>query len=141
MLDGPSIPPDSNQKLLSWTFRIIAAAILLQSLYFKFGSHPDSISLFELLGVEPYGEFTLGVIELIISILILNSRTLLLGSILGIGIMTGAIISHIFILGIVFQDDGGKLFLLAIICFLACMGQVVFLRNQLKSYLKKGYVI
>ena len=141
MLNGPSFPPDSNHKLLSWTFRLIAVAILLQSLYFKFGSHPDSIRLFELLGAEPFGRYTLGVIELFISFLILNSRTTLLGAILGMGIMTGAILSHIFILGIVFQNDGGKLFSLAIICFLACVGQVVFLKNQLKSYLKKGYVI
>ncbi len=141
MLDGPSFPPESNRKIVSWIFRIIAAAILLQSLIFKFGAHPDSISLFQELGADPYGRYTLGEIELFISFFILNPRSVLPGAILGIGIMTGAILSHIFILGIVFQNDGGKLFSLAIICFLACAGQVVLLKNQLISYLKKGYVI
>lgn len=143
MLQGPGFPPNTfaNAKFLSWGLRILAAIILIQSLIFKFGAHPDSVMLFTTLGVEPFGRICLGVIELIVAILILTPKTTLLGAILGIFIMSGALGAHIFQIGIIFNNDGGKLFGLALVCFLACVGQVIILKNQLISYIKRRYVI
>lgn len=143
MLQGPGFPPNSftNVKYLSWALRILAAIILFQSLIFKFGAHPDSVMLFTTLGVEPFGRISLGIIELIVAILILTPKTTLLGAILGVFIMIGALGAHIFQIGIIFNNDGGKLFGLALVCFLACVGQVIILKNQLISYIKSRYVI
>lgn len=143
MLQGPSFPPNTltNAKYLSWGLRILAALIFIQSLIYKFGAHPDSVLLFTTLGVEPIGRMSLGIIELIVSFLILYPRTTLLGAILGVVVMTGAMGVHIFKIGIIFNNDGGKLFGLALVCFLACVGQVIILKNQLISFIKHRYVI
>jgi len=143
MLQGPGFPSNSliSVKYLSWGLRILASLILLQSLIYKFGGHPDSILLFTKLGVEPLGRLGLGIIELVVAILILYPKTTLLGGILGVFIMAGALFTHFFLIGIIFNNDGGKLFGLAVICFLSCIGQVIILKNQLISYIKNRYVI
>lgn len=143
MLHGPGFPPNTiaSAKYLSWALRILAALILIQSLIYKFGGHPDSVMLFTQLGVEPFGRIALGFIELAVALLILYPKTTLLGAVLGTLVMTGALGAHFFQIGIIFNMDGGKLFGLALICFLACVGQVVILKNQLISFIKRRYVI
>lgn len=96
-------------KYLSILLRIIAAAILLQTLYFKFTGSPESVALFSKLGVEPWGRIGTGVLELITGILLLITSTAFVGAILAIGLMTGAILSHLFIIGIESAGDGGVL--------------------------------
>lgn len=108
---------------------IITAVILLQTLFFKFTGHPDSVYIFSSIGIEPYGRIGLGIVELIVAGLLLFFKTSLWGGILGTGIAMGAIISHLFILGIVVNNDGGMLFSLAIISFL-CSAVVVFLKKE-----------
>lgn len=143
MVNGPSFPPNSliNVKSLSWALRFLSAVILGQSLYYKFGSHPDSVYLFSMLDAEPSGRFILGSIELAVCILILIPKTTLLGAILGVFIMSGALMTHLFIIGINFNNDGGKLFTLAAICFSACLIQCLILKNQIISYVKSRYFI
>lgn len=107
--------------IASWLCRMIAALILLQTLYFKFSGHPESVELFTKLGVEPWGRVGTGIIELIASLLIIYPSTVFIGAALGIGLMSGAILSHLTVLGIESQGDGGQLFLYAIIVFLLCV--------------------
>lgn len=103
--------------LLSWVLRIVAAAILLQTLYFKFTAHPESAILFTKLGVEPWGRIGTGVLELITGILLLIPSTAFIGSFMAMMLMVGAIGSHLFVIGIESQGDGGQLFILALIVF------------------------
>lgn len=100
---------------ISWLFRIVAAVILLQTLYFKFTAHPESVELFTKLGVEPWGRIGTGIIELITGILLLIPATAFIGAFLGTGLMVGAIFSHLLVIGIESKGDGGQLFMLAII--------------------------
>ena len=95
------------KKIFIWALRFVVAIILLQTLYFKFTGAPESVYIFETLGIEPYGRIGSGIAELITSILILIPRTTLLGAILGLGIMIGAILSHLTKLGIEVNNDGG----------------------------------
>ena len=106
-----------KELFISWILRILAAIILLQTLYFKFTGAAESIELFTKLGVEPVGRIGIGIIELITGIALLIPRTVFIGAFLGTGIMLGAILSHVFVLGISSNGDGGLLFLLAIIDF------------------------
>lgn len=102
-----------------WAARLIAAIILLQTLFYKFSGAPESVYIFSVVGIEPWGRYVLGVIELVTGILLLLPATVWIGAILALGSMTGAIVSHFTLLGIEVQGDGGKLFALACIVF-AC---------------------
>jgi uncharacterized membrane protein YphA (DoxX/SURF4 family) len=105
---------------LLWAARLAAAIILLQTLYFKFGAQAESVYIFSKLGVEPWGRIGSGIIELIASILILIPRTSWIGAGLGLGVMAGAVLSHLTILGIDVLGDGGYLFFLALVVALSC---------------------
>lgn len=107
-------------KIVSWLLRIVASVILLQTLYFKFTGASESVYIFSTLGLEPYGRWGSGIVELIASALILIPKTTHIGALLGCGLMIGAIFSHLFVLGIEVQGDGGLLFALALITFFCC---------------------
>ena len=102
-----------NKNIL-FVLRLIVAVIFLQTLYYKFGGHEDSIYIFTTLGLEPYGRIGIGVMELIASILILLNRTSWAGALLTVGLMAGAIFSHLTQLGIEVKGDGGQLFYMAV---------------------------
>lgn len=106
-----------SQNIISWVSRIIAAAILLQTLFFKFTAAPESVELFTTLGMEPIGRIGTGIVELIAGILLLVPRTAWIGATLSLGVITGAIFSHLTILGINYNGDGGALFTMGIIVF------------------------
>ncbi len=114
----------------------VTAFLFLQTLYFKFTGHPESVALFTKLGVEPWGRWATGVIELIASVLIVIRSTSSLGAFLGAGLMTGAIASHLLIIGIDTNGDGGTLFIFAIVAF-ACSALILYNRlDELKIILK-----
>ena len=94
-------------KIILWILRILAALIMLQTLYFKFTAAPESIYIFSTLGMEPYGRIGTGIGELIASILLLYPRTTGYGAVICLGLMSGALFFHITKLGIVVQNDGG----------------------------------
>jgi uncharacterized membrane protein YphA (DoxX/SURF4 family) len=124
------------QNVLIWALRLIAAVIMLQTLYFKFTAHPQSVHLFTVLGMEPWGRIGTGVLELIASILILYPRTTGYGAVLGTGLMAGALFFHLTKLGIVFDGDA-VLFSYALTAFLCCAILAFLYRKQvLKSFYK-----
>lgn len=106
-------------KVLSWVLRIAAAVILLQTLFFKFTAAPESVYIFTKVGAEPWGRIGSGIIELFAAVLLLTRRFTWLGSAIAIGVMTGAILSHLTVLGIEVQGDKGLLFALALIVFVS----------------------
>ncbi len=127
----------TTKKIINWTLRIIAALILFQTLYFKFSGHPESIELFSKLGVEPWGRIGTGVIELIAGILLIVPATSLLGAFLGLGLMGGAILSHLTVLGIESKGDGGQLFILAMVVFVSSLTILIMHWHDLKRTLQK----
>lgn len=108
-------------KILLWIVRIAVAVIFLQTLFFKFTGAPESIYIFETMGIEPWGRYASGVAELIAAILLLIPKTTKWGALLGLGVIVGAIFSHLTKLGIEVQGDGGLLFGLAIAVFIGCL--------------------
>jgi hypothetical protein len=120
----------------SWILRVAIAAILIQTLYFKFNGAIESIYIFSAVGMEPFGRIGSGIAELIASILILMRRTILLGAMIALGVTTGAILSHLFALGIEVQNDGAALFILAVITFLCCSALVYQHNNEIPILLK-----
>lgn len=127
-----------NTKIIvSWILRLLVAIILLQTLYFKFTAHPDSIYIFSTLGIEPWGRIGLGVAELIAALLVLYPPASLFGMILSFGIISGAVFSHLFVLGIVVQDDGGSLFGLAMIVLVASAIYLLLHKSETILFVRK----
>lgn len=122
-----------------WVLRVLAALIMLQTLYFKFSASEESVYIFSTIGMEPWGRITTGIFELIASILLLSPRFTALGAILGMGLMGGAIFFHLTSLGIIVKDDGGQLFIYAIIVFVSCLVIFSNYKSQLFNLLKWHY--
>jgi hypothetical protein len=112
---------------VSWTLQLVVAGILFQTLFFKFTGAEESVYIFSTLGIEPWGRIASGVAELVVVVLILTPPTVALGALLGLGVISGALVSHTR-LGLVVRDDGGLLFGLAVIVFLASAA-IVYLRR------------
>ncbi len=113
--------------------KIIVALILLQTLYFKFSASAESVYIFEKLGMEPIGRIGSGIVELIASILIFVDKTKFYAALTIVVTMLGAILSHIFVLGIEIMNDGGSLFVLALITFIFSLMLAVFFISDLKK--------
>ena len=122
--------------IVTWVLRLLAAAIMLQTLYFKFTAQEESVRLFSMLGMEPWGRIATGVLELIASALILFPRTTGFGAALGAGLMGGAIFFHLTFLGIKFGGDY-ILFVYAVIVFVCCIILLMIYKEQLLRLVKR----
>ncbi|MFY0626661.1 MAG: DoxX family protein [Reichenbachiella sp.] len=138
------------KRTLYYLPRVLAAIILLQTLFFKFGIGGDtalnqSKELFSLLSTsllgsseyESYIRISTGVLEFIASILLFIPSKALYGGLLGILLMTGAIFSHVFAIGIAFNNDGGQLLIMAVIVLICCLKVVFDEKKKVKELLTK----
>lgn len=113
---------------VSWVLQLTAAAILLQTLFFKFTAAEESVYIFSTIHAEPWGRIGSGVVELAAALLLLYPATVTVGAVLAMGVMAGAIVTHLTVLGIEVKGDGGLLFGLALTVFLAS-AVVLFIRR------------
>jgi len=127
----------SIASIAPWVLRIIAAVIMLQTLYFKFTGAEESVYIFSQLGMEPWGRIGTGILELIASLLILYPRTTFVGSVLAIGLMSGAIVAHLTKLGISVKNDGGQLFIYALIVLVSSVILAFIYRSEGIILIKK----
>jgi hypothetical protein len=125
-----------TKRIVSWICRISAALILLQTLFFKFTGAPESVYIFTKVGMEPWGRYGSGVTELVAAILLFTPRFAWAGALLALGVIGGAIVSHLTVLGIEVQGDHGLLFALAIAVFVTS-AIVAFLHRDQIPYLPK----
>jgi hypothetical protein len=126
------------QAVVSWVAQLAVAGILLQTLFFKFTGAEESVFIFTTLGrfvhvagVEPWGRIGSGVVELIAGLMLLVPATASLGAGLAMGVMAGAIASHILVLGVEVKGDGGLLFALALTAFAGSAIVLVLRRSQI----------
>ena len=119
---------------ISWICRVVVALILFQTLFFKFTGAEESKYIFTtVMGAEyeAIGRIGSGIVELIAAILLLIPSTASIGAVLALGTITGAIFSHLTKLGIVVKDDGGLLFILAVVVFLLSGVTLLLHRKEL----------
>lgn len=121
----------------TWILRIIAAVIMLQTLYFKFTGAEESIYIFSRIGMEPWGRIGTGVLELVSSLLILYPRTTHFGALLALGLMGGAIFFHLTKLGVSVMGDKGQLFIYALLVFLSSAGLLLICREKVSQLIQK----
>lgn len=124
------------KNIISCILRLVVAIILLQTLYYKFTAHPDSVYIFSKLEIEPWGRISLGVIELITAFLIIVPKTKTIGLLISFFIIIGAVFAHLKVLGINVSNDGGGLFTLASIILISDIIYFIINKNDFKSVLK-----
>lgn len=136
------------KNAIKYAPRAIASFILLQTLYFKFGIGGEAAlneskaifgtiteAIFGVIGYESYLRIGTGILELIAALLILFNRTTVFGALMALGLMAGAILSHILFIGIIVKDDGAQLFMMSIVVLL-CSAKVLYdEKDHLKSIL------
>lgn len=118
----------------SLALQLLVAAILGQTLFFKFGGAAESVYIFESLGAEPWGRWLSGAAELVAVLLLLVPGCAVLGALLALGILGGALGAHAFVLGLEVQGDGGLLFALAVIAACASAGVLALRRGELSAW-------
>lgn len=128
---------NKTRNVLLWVLRVIAAVIMLQTLFFKFTAAEESVYIFSKLGIEPWGRIGTGIGELIASILILIPATTAFGALLGLGLMSGALFFHLTKLGIVVMNDSGQLFIYALLVFVSCLILAWSYRDQVFHLFQK----
>ncbi len=128
--------------------RLIAAILMAQTLFFKFTAAPESVYIFSTIGAEPIGRIGTGILELIAAVLLLMPRTGWAGALLGAGLMGGAIMTHLTVLGIAVQGDGGQLFAYAVIILVCCLyvlwvnrAQIPFLSHYLPRLILAALIL
>ncbi|CAN5813140.1 DoxX family protein [soil metagenome] len=114
-----------------WILKLLAACIMLQTLFFKFSASPESVYIFSAIGIEPWGRIGTGIMELIASLLILYPKTTGMGAVLGVGLMSGALFFHLTKLGFEVQGDGGLLFIYALLVFVSCIILAIIYRKNI----------
>jgi hypothetical protein len=142
----------STLVIVGWVLRLIAAVILLQTLFFKFSGAPESVYIFgklssflaglagpifgakasaAIVGSEAYSRIGSGIVELVAAVLLIYPRFPWAGALLALAATGGAVFSHLTFLGIDVQGDHGLLFGLAIVTVLCSIGVIVLYREQL----------
>lgn len=123
-----------GRNIIIIILKLIVAVILIQTLYFKFTAAPESVYIFETVGMEPWGRIGSGIVELLAVILLFIPRTTWLGAVLAFGSMAGAIFFHLTKLGIEVMNDGGLLFILACVVMVSCVLILWFERKKVPAF-------
>ncbi|CAL2084754.1 DoxX family protein [Tenacibaculum sp. 190524A02b] len=126
------------KKYIPIVLKLIAAIIMLQTLFFKFSGAQESVDLFTKVAGsnEAIIRIGTGILELIAAALLFIPSKTWLGAFLTIGLMGGAIMSHITKIGIVHNNDGGTLFILAIITLVSGMILMYLHKKEIPYYNK-----
>jgi hypothetical protein len=118
-LTGPAGGARFWPAVVSWGAQLGVAAILAQTLYFKFTYAPETQVIFADRGGR-LAATAVGLAELLCVILLLIPKTAAVGALLSLLVIAGALFTHLTSLGIAVKDpatgdsDGGLLFGLAV---------------------------
>lgn len=117
---------DLNKSLDIGT-RLIAAGILGYSVFINFTSHPIAVYIFQRIGMEPYGRYAVGALELLAIVLLMLPKQSWRGATLGALLMFGAIFMHLVTGNVVIRPngvgpgDGGLMFGAAMVELFCCI--------------------
>jgi uncharacterized membrane protein YphA (DoxX/SURF4 family) len=131
------------KSVIFYALRYIPAIILLQTLFFKFSGAEVSVYIFKSVDdfmqwtavMEPYGRIFTGIIELVAGLLLLWPKQSHWGAFLSMGVIFGALMTHLVILGIDVKGDHGKVFYLGLLTFI-CNVIVVYQNRKSLPILK-----
>ena len=128
--------PGWAARVVPWAAQVVVAGILAQTLFFKFTYAPETRYIFESRGGRPAATLV-GLVELLCVVLLLIPRTAAVGAALALGVIGGAITTHLTSLGVEVRTpdtgagDGGLLFGLALAVAVGSLVVLAFRRRQL----------
>lgn len=125
----------NNIRLIDIGTRLLASGILGYSAIMKLIAAPETVYIFQRIGMEPLGRYGVAVLEIIAVILLLVPKTAWRGAILGCLMMFGAICMHVTMLEVSILGDGGLMFGAAIVVLLCCISVLIFHKTELEAEL------
>jgi len=123
-----------NQHVITWVCSLVAAGIMMETLFFKFTAAPESVYIFSKMGTEPWMRWAQGMWELLASVGLLWPRMRWAGGIFTVGAMSAAILSHLTWLGFAVQGDHGLLFGMAVVTFTTGFTVLMIHRHSIPYY-------
>lgn len=111
----------NKSNIIIWVLRIALAGLYLMMSLPKFAGADMTIHIFSSIGIEPWGRYLTGAIEVLVFLLVLIPATTIYGVLLSLVTIFGALMTHFFIIGIVVKNasgtinDGGEIFITALI--------------------------
>lgn len=108
-----------RELTVSWAFRLLAAGIMLETLFFKFTGAKESVWIFTQMNMESWGRYGQGLWELSAALLLLWPATVWIGCVLTLAAMGAALLSHLAVLGVSIMGDHGLLFAMACTVFIS----------------------
>src|SRR5438477_2490763 len=94
--------PGSTGKIMNvvlWVLQIAAAGMFLMVGFLKLSGNAQLVGLFEAIGLGQWFRYLTGTLEVAGAILLLIPRTSGLGALILVGVMSGAVMTHLFIIG------------------------------------------
>jgi putative oxidoreductase len=92
-------PTGKIVNVVLWVLQIAAALMFLMAGFSKLLGNEQMVGLFALIGFGQWFRYLTGTLEVAGAILLLIPRTSGLGALMLVGVMAGAIVTHLFIVG------------------------------------------
>jgi len=102
LTEGARSGSGSTGKIINvglWILQIAAAGMFLMVGFLKLSGDAQLVGLFEAIGLGQWFRYLTGALEVAGAILLLLPRTSGLGALMLAGVMAGAVITHVFIVG------------------------------------------
>jgi putative oxidoreductase len=96
---SPSGSKGKIVNLVLWVLQIAAAGMFLMVGFLKLSGDAQLVGLFETIGLGQWFRYLTGTLEVAGAILLLIPRKSGLGALMLAGVMTGAVVTHLFIVG------------------------------------------
>jgi putative oxidoreductase len=101
---APSIPPvrpplSTGMTITCWVLQIVAAAAILAAGGSKLASAPPMVEMFATIGAGQWFRYLTGALEVVGAIALIVPRAAFMGALLLALVMTGAVVTHITVLG------------------------------------------
>lgn len=107
-------PPPPRPGLASWALALIITGMYASSSWPKFAASERCTWVFDQLGIEPWGRIFVGMAEVVAAMLVVIPSTRAVGAVASIGVMGSALMTHLFVIGIVVNGDRGAMFAMAV---------------------------
>jgi uncharacterized membrane protein YphA (DoxX/SURF4 family) len=102
MIAGSRFGSASTGKIINvglWILQIGAAGMFLMVGFLKLSGDPQMVGLFDAIGLGQWFRYVTGSLEVLGAILLLVPRLSGLGALLLVGVMLGAVPTHLFVVG------------------------------------------
>ena len=102
IIAGTRFGSASTGKIINvglWILQIAAAGMFLMVGFFKLSGDPRMVALFDAIGLGQWFRYVTGSLEVLGAVLLLIPRLSGLGALLLVGVMLGAVPTHLFVVG------------------------------------------